>query len=296
MNLQQLELVLAIADTGSIHSACRSLNKTQPTLTKALSQLEKELGTPLFVRSSRGMRPTEAGAKVIKRAYAICTETNRLKDEVHQILGGTQGSASVCVSPFIAYAVMPQVLVDYKKTWPHIEVTVVEEVHPNSLARLREGRVDMVVGPSPEIPSREFTEEPFYSTDLMVITSASSQYRDAKSLIELLDIPWASLSSKQGVGRLWTETFTDHGLPTPSRVTWLDSFVTFLEFTKQSGCCGLFPQMSLDRFPFASELVSVVVKEPPKIMTVSLFTRSEDPLPPASEALANLIRLHANAL
>ncbi|MFO0235269.1 MAG: LysR family transcriptional regulator, partial [Burkholderiales bacterium] len=50
MRIQQLRLLLAIAETGSLRASARALNLTQPALTKALRLLEDELGAPLVVR------------------------------------------------------------------------------------------------------------------------------------------------------------------------------------------------------------------------------------------------------
>ncbi len=71
MSMDQLQTVVAIADTGALTRAARSLHITQPPLTRRLAALEDELGVKLFERMGRGMRPTAAGERFVARARAI---------------------------------------------------------------------------------------------------------------------------------------------------------------------------------------------------------------------------------
>ena len=61
MRLQRIEQFIAAVDAGSIRGAARQLNMSQPALTRALQQLEEDLGVQLILRSGRGVSLTEAG-------------------------------------------------------------------------------------------------------------------------------------------------------------------------------------------------------------------------------------------
>ena len=71
MKLHDFRSVVAVAEHGSLRAAARHLGEAQPTLTRGLSQLELELGAPLFERRSRGMTPTPLGKTFVRRATAI---------------------------------------------------------------------------------------------------------------------------------------------------------------------------------------------------------------------------------
>ena len=71
MKLHHLRDLVAIAQQGSIRGAARHLGTVQPTLTRSLSELERELGTPLFERHSKGMILTPLGQAFVTRATAI---------------------------------------------------------------------------------------------------------------------------------------------------------------------------------------------------------------------------------
>ncbi len=71
MTLQQLNYIITVSETGSLNKAAEILYVTQPSLTRAIQELEKELGTVLFYRSGRGVTLTEAGKDFITYARRI---------------------------------------------------------------------------------------------------------------------------------------------------------------------------------------------------------------------------------
>ena len=71
MTLQQLKYVITIAETGSMSKAAEKLFMSQPSLTSAVKDLEKELGLSLFYRSSKGVTLTQEGARFLPYARAV---------------------------------------------------------------------------------------------------------------------------------------------------------------------------------------------------------------------------------
>ena len=65
MKIRQVKAFLAVVKTGSVRRASVELNLTQSTVAKAVSQLEAELGSPLFERSAQGLRLNEAGESLL---------------------------------------------------------------------------------------------------------------------------------------------------------------------------------------------------------------------------------------
>ena len=79
MQLQQLEYFIAIADAGSLNKAAEKLYLTQPSLSKAIANLEAELGIHVFVRSKNGVQMTEEGRKLYEYAKAIMERTDMIQ-------------------------------------------------------------------------------------------------------------------------------------------------------------------------------------------------------------------------
>ena len=80
MTLLQLKYALAVAKYGSVSLAARHLFISQPSLTESLSSLEQEIQQTLFVRSSRGMKPTDVGRNFLGYARQVVEQMRLLED------------------------------------------------------------------------------------------------------------------------------------------------------------------------------------------------------------------------
>ena len=85
MTLQQIRYVIAIAETGSMGKAAERLFVSQPSLTKAVQELEKELGLALFTRSSRGVTLTTEGVRFLPYARQVEGQYLNLMEEFGRI-------------------------------------------------------------------------------------------------------------------------------------------------------------------------------------------------------------------
>ena len=85
MTLQQLKYVITIAETGSLGKAAEKLFLSQPSLTHAVKELEKELGLPLFHRTSKGVSLTTDGLRFLPYARQVEAQYLHLMEEFGQI-------------------------------------------------------------------------------------------------------------------------------------------------------------------------------------------------------------------
>jgi DNA-binding transcriptional LysR family regulator len=109
ITLAQLEAFYWVAQLGSVQLAARQLNLAQPTISLRIRDLEHNLGRDLFERNGRGVRPSDAGSKLLKRAAAILDEVGKIKtvaavdvDVTGSIrIGFAEGFAVVCLAPLV---------------------------------------------------------------------------------------------------------------------------------------------------------------------------------------------------
>lgn len=91
VKLKLLQYFKAIVDYGSISAASERLYIAQPPLSKALSQLEEQLGVTLFERTSKGMIPTEAGRHLYQRATDLLLMAHDISEEMRTFSLGARG-------------------------------------------------------------------------------------------------------------------------------------------------------------------------------------------------------------
>lgn len=291
MKAQYIQILVAIAEHGSLRSAAVALGKSQPALTQALRQAESELGISIFNRTSRGVEVTELGERVLLRARTIATEMERLDEEVAQLLGEQVGCVNVCLSPLAAVRVMPRALLQFRKAYPNIEVRLSSGLFPGALRPLREGRIDILIGPSPPTSmTTEISVEKLIKTEIEVVTSINSPYITATSLRDLLRAEWIIIGTPQGPGDIFRKPFIDNGMIPPRALTTSESYFGAMALVERLGAVCAFPSLLLEDMRRSWRITPIPVREPFGSMQIAMMTRSGHPLTPAADALAMCIR------
>lgn len=295
MKPQHIQVLVAIAEHGSLRAAAKYLGKSQPALTQSLKQAEQELGIALFLRTSRGVELTEIGERVLVRARSITSEIARLEDEVAQLRGEQVGAVNVCLSPLAAVRIMPPALSLFRQSHPEIEVRLSSGLFPGALKPLREGHTDLLIGPAPaDFMVRNITVEHLIDTSINVVTADNSPLLEARSLSELVDAQWIMIGAPTGPGDIFRQPFADHGLTPPKALTTSESYFGALSLVESLGAVCTFPSLLLQGIGTHWKIAAIPIVEEIPPLSISLMTRAGHPLTPAAEALAMHIRRQAS--
>ncbi|MBZ5541083.1 MAG: LysR family transcriptional regulator [Acidobacteriia bacterium] len=168
MELHQLRYFCAIAETGNFSRAARTVHVSQPSLSQQIRKLEEELGVRLFDRLGRTVRLTELGRTFLPRARAVLRELEAAKGDILERKAAVGGPVSVGVIPTIAPYFLPPHLTVFSRRYPLARVTVVEEITPVLLERLRAGTVDVAILALP-IRGHEFHSFPLLTERLLAV-------------------------------------------------------------------------------------------------------------------------------
>ena len=130
ITIKQLETFVAVAETGGFRRAAERLNLSQSAVTAHVQALEDQLGVPLFHRTTRSVRLTEAGESLLGQAgrtLAGLEETvRRFRDEA----AVRRGRVTLATAPSFAGSLLPGILADFHHRFPHVAVQVVEAAGP----------------------------------------------------------------------------------------------------------------------------------------------------------------------
>ncbi|HZE27120.1 MAG TPA: LysR substrate-binding domain-containing protein [Terriglobales bacterium] len=168
MELHQLRYFCAVAHTGSFSRAAEQSHVSQPSLSQQILKLEGELGARLFDRLGRSVRLTDLGQTLLPRARAVLHELEAAKGEVIERKDFIGGSVTVGVIPTVAPYFLPPVLSSFAKKFPQARLTVVEEITPILLDRLRAGTIDVALLALP-IRGHEFDAFPLLTEPLFAV-------------------------------------------------------------------------------------------------------------------------------
>jgi DNA-binding transcriptional LysR family regulator len=144
MELRQLEYFVAVADEAGFTRAAATLHVAQPGISAQIKQLEKELGQPLFDRSGRTVRLTDAGRAVLPYARAALAAVAGARLAADELTGLVRGRVAIgTVTSLGADMDVPGMLAGFHDAYPGVEITLGEATSDRLLAGLGHGHYDL---------------------------------------------------------------------------------------------------------------------------------------------------------
>jgi DNA-binding transcriptional LysR family regulator len=124
MTFRQLTLFLAVARERSFSRAARKIHLSQPTLSGHIHELERELGTRLFLRRARQVALTEAGRIFEPRAARVIAAADDARHSVLELDGLARGSLLIGAGTTPGVYVLPRVIAAFQARYPGVELTL----------------------------------------------------------------------------------------------------------------------------------------------------------------------------
>jgi len=171
VEMRHLRLIQTIAEHGSMTSAGRVLNLTQPALSHQLRELEARLRSPLFVRTARRMVLTPAGEQLAQIARVVLPQIDSFE---RQVLEGefatARGTIRIATQCHTAYHWLPSVLRGFRDRWPSVELRIGAEHTSSPITAVREGTLDLALIYT-KVSDRRIRQEPLFDDEMVLITS-----------------------------------------------------------------------------------------------------------------------------
>ena len=182
MDLRQLEIIRAIADTGSFTAAGEKLHVSQSAISRQILLLEDELGEPVFHRIGRRIRITPAGESLLQLSHRVfhdLQETVSGISDKRESLSGTMrlvGGMTVCLYVF------PALLAEVRKLHPNLDLKVTVGSAERSIAMLRSGAGDLGLITLP-VEATDLVSVPVLEEELLLITYPTHPLAKKKSIV-----------------------------------------------------------------------------------------------------------------
>jgi molybdate transport repressor ModE-like protein len=193
LDLRRLAVLRAVAREGSLSAAARALDYTQPAVSHHVARLEEEVGTALLVRTSRGVRLTQAGQALVEHADAVIARLQIAQEEVAEIAELRTGRVRLAAFPSASATLVPPAARALKDAYPGVRVSLVEAEPPEALALLRAGEIDVALAfgyPEAELTAnRDLDVEPLLEDRLLFVLPITRRSRRVR-LSDLRDETW----------------------------------------------------------------------------------------------------------
>jgi LysR family transcriptional regulator, cyn operon transcriptional activator len=243
MLLRHLRYLLAVADHGGFTRAAEALHVSQPTLSQQIRQLEETLGVTLFDRTSRTVKPTDAGEAYIECARRVLVELEAGKRALHDVKDLSRGTLRLAMTPtFMAYLVGPLVR-DFAARYPGIHLQIFELSMDDIEAGLADDSLDIAIAFTP-VRNAEIECIPAFTESLAVMVGREHPLYVSNSRLRAADVARLdfALLAPEFITRLSVdEYFRQQGI-TPKVHIEVNSVSTLLEVVRCSPMATMLPQ------------------------------------------------------
>lgn len=231
-NLNRYRLFCAVAECESISRAAEMNYISQPAISKAITKMEENLNTTLFVRNHRGVTLTDEGKilyEQLKKAFDIIKAGEDNLRHINELgIGRLRLGASgvLCKHMLVPY------LKEYIKKNPHVKVTIEIQSSSKIYRLLTEGRIDVALMVRPE----NFADLAFYSLgEIEDIFAASPQYIDnlnAKGQKEFFEEATIMLLDGENVSRMHIDRYFKENGINPEHILEVSGMDMLIEFAR----------------------------------------------------------------
>jgi DNA-binding transcriptional LysR family regulator len=150
---EELAMLLAIRESGSLSKAAAQLGKAPSTISHAARQLEARFDALLFDRRRYRLALTPAGTLLAVEAERLLSDMGRLNTRVRQIASGWEDRLTIVTDELLEFETLIPVIADFDKLKSGVGLRITNEVLGGTWSALREGRADLVIGATNEPPA-----------------------------------------------------------------------------------------------------------------------------------------------
>lgn len=173
ISLVQLECFIAVAEELHFGAAATRLKMTQPPLSRQIQQLERELGTRLFDRTSRRVALTQAGRALLPNARRLIDLAAKAVADVRSVGQGAAGTITIAYTAMAGQAVVPHLLRRAAAELPGVTLLLRELVSLDQMEELEKGTVDIGLM-RPLLARPQIDSRPVYREQLAVAVPSDS--------------------------------------------------------------------------------------------------------------------------
>ena len=202
MELRPLRALVEVVRQGGFSQAAKTIHATQPTVSKAIKQLEDELGMPLLDRQVYPPRLTEAGEIVYRRALSMLAERDDLRAELDALRGLQRGVLRLGLPRLGSSSLFAPLFARFRSRYPRIEISLVEHGSRRLEEMVMAGEIELAATLRP-VPDN-FDWQPVAREPLIALMPADHPRAGAAAvgLVELRDTPFILFETGFALNRI----------------------------------------------------------------------------------------------
>lgn len=296
IEFRHLRTIKAIHEAGGLARAAELLNITQSALSHQVKGLEEQAGVELFVRRSKPLRLSAAGARLLRLAEQVLPQVEALAAEFSALRDGAAGRMHIAIECHACFEWLFPVLEQFRKDWSDVDVDIRPGLAFDALPALVKEDVDLVVSSDPEdIEGVEFIELFDYKP---VFVAAKQHPLAQKKWIDAEDFRGETLITYP-VERSKLDVFSQLLIPAkvePAAVRQAELTAVILLLVASNRGVSVLPDWVVREVKYSSEYVTRPLTKNGITRRLYAAIRSEDREKPYMGRLIELARVEARRL
>lgn len=286
-DLHRLRLLRELADRGTIAATARACALTPSAVSQQLSILQREAGTPLFVRDGRTLVLTEAARVLVGHTERILAELEQARADVARLSADVTGVVRLAAFPTAAGSVVPPAIAACRARYPELRVVLEERETADGLGALRAGHLDLLLvyelNLLPRIEHAGVELTPLLTEDLVAAVPAGMHVPSGP--LRLADLGERSWIAPSGDADLRQALDRACGLAgfAPRLDYTSDDYTVILALVRAGLGVSLIPRLAAEGLEPGVRLIPIA--EPELTRSVSVAVRSGDAARPAVAVL-----------
>lgn len=192
MNLQGFHYVLCIAKHQNLTKASQELFISQPTLTKYLQKLERELGGKLFIRSGNTYIPTYLGRRYLEYAKKVLSVTQDWEKELQNLNFCCDGELNIAFPLMRSSCMAPKIMKTFYEKYPGVRINFMEEVYAIQEKLLLNEQLDFAIF-NESHPHPKLSYEPLLKEEILLVLPPGHPLENGGERREGFRYPWMDL-------------------------------------------------------------------------------------------------------
>ena len=213
MNVKQLRIFLAVAQTQSFAEAGHLVHMSQPAVSLSIKSLEEALGGRLFTRTTRSTLLTAEGQQLLSMAKTLVASWDAVENELKQRFTLDRGKIALAAMPSFAASLLPKVLMNYRQKNPNISIEIHDVLTDTVVEMVRSGNIEMGISFEPE-NTQDLNFQALFNDRFIAVTHQNCSLKNEKELTwkQILECDFITLQKPSSVRNLIEMALAKEGM------------------------------------------------------------------------------------
>lgn len=242
MELYQLISFVVVVEEGHMTKAAERINTSQPAVSAHIKALESELGVTLFLRTHKGMVPTQEGVELKEKAAKILEGVDDLRAAADKLKGGIQGKVLLGVNTDPRLLKLTAIYAELNRYYPSLSLNVLETMSWDAAHELLSGNVDVAFTYTKPADKRIMVRH-INRLEMAIVAPVIWQERLKNATLNDLTIhPWVWTSEHCPLCALQQEIFVEAGCE-PEKAVVVDQEAAILKLVSEGIGLSIMPML-----------------------------------------------------